>query len=408
MPVTSHRADDMPSSPIRRLIEFALEAESRGVKVHYLNIGQPDVESPDEFWDAVGHPGVRTLEYSHSAGVRELREAMASDYRAKGIDVTATEIMVTTGGSEAALFAFLCCFDPGDEVVVVEPFYANYSSFARIAGAKLVPISTSVENDFALPGAEEIAAKLTARTRGVLLCNPSNPTGTVFPPETLREVARICRERDLFLILDEVYRDFYYGSGELLSVLNIEGIEGNAIMLDSASKKFSLCGARVGFLVSRNAAILRSALKFGQARLSSPTLDQVGVTACLQRVGPDYFARVRKEYMARRDLLRSALMKMPGVYCPPIEGAFYAMVRLPVDDSDRFCQWMVSEFSYEGQTVLMAPASGFYATPGLGHNEVRIAYVLDCGRLAAAMDCLSHALLTYPGRVEPAAAVAAR
>lgn len=394
----------MPSSPIRKLVEFAVQAEKRGTKVHYLNIGQPDIESPDAFWEAVSHPKSRILEYSHSAGYMPLRQAMAADYAKRGIAVDASEVMATTGGSEAVMFTFLACLDPGDEVIVVEPFYANYAAMAQIAGVHLVAITTRIEDDFALPGPERITASITPRTKAILLCNPSNPTGTVYPPETLRALARIARERDLFLVVDEVYRNFYYGEGKLLTVLEIEGLEENAVMLDSASKMFSVCGARVGFLVSRNRSILANALKFGQARLSSPTLDQIGVTACLRETPTSYFQAVRAEYMARRDLLRDELNRMPGVLCPTIDGAFYAIVRLPVDDSDRFCEWMVSEFSHKGQTVLMAPASGFYVTPGKGKDEVRIAYVLERPKIKEAMECLSHALVAYPGRREMATA----
>ena len=328
MPSTSRRAQEMPSSPIRRLVEYAIQAEKRGTTVHYLNIGQPDVESPPAFWEAVAHTGLKTLEYSHSAGIAPLKEAIAKDYRAKGISVDPADVMVTTGGSEATLFAFLSCFDPGDEVIVVEPFYANYLGFAKMAGVELVAITTHIEEDFALPSAEAIAERLTDRTKGILLCNPSNPTGTVYSPETLRKVAQISREQNLFLLVDEVYRDFYYGSEQLLSVLQIEDLADNAVMLDSASKKFSLCGARVGFLVSRNSAVLAGALKFGQARLAAPTLDQIGVTACLEHVPQSYFAAVREEYMARRDLISRELSRMPGVLCPTIDGAFYAVVKL--------------------------------------------------------------------------------
>jgi aspartate aminotransferase len=393
----------MPSSPIRKLVEFAVQAEKRGTKVHYLNIGQPDIESPEAFWNAVAHPGVKTLEYSHSAGYMPLRQAAAADYQKRGIDVSAAEILGTTGGSEAVVFCFQACLDPGDEVVVVEPFYANYAAMAHIAGIKLVTITTRIEDDFALPSPEAFAAKIGPNTKAILLCNPSNPTGTVYPPETLRAVAKIALDHDIFLIVDEVYRNFYYGNESLLSVLEIEGLEEHAVMLDSASKMFSLCGARVGFLVSRNKAVISNALKFGQARLSSPTLDQIGVTACFAQTPPSYFAAVREEYKARRDLLRDELNKMPGVLCPTIEGAFYAIVRLPVDDSDKFCEWMVSEFSHKGQTVLLAPASGFYVTPGRGKDEVRMAYVLERPTTKEAMECLSHALLAYPGRREAVA-----
>lgn len=401
MPEISSRAHALPSSPIRKLVDFAIEAETRGVKVHYLNIGQPDIESPEAFWKAVSSTSIPTLAYSHSAGIAPLREAVSKDYRSLGIEVNASNVLVTTGGSEAALMTFLACFDPGDEVVVVEPFYANYSGFAVVAGITLVPITTKIEDDFALPSAETIKAKLTPKTKGILLCNPSNPTGTVFPPEQLREIAALAQERDLFLIVDEVYRDFYYGDGDLLSVLQIPGLEKHAIMLDSVSKKFSLCGARVGFLVTRNEEVLSSALKYGQARLASPTLDQIGATACFEETGRDYFDRVRAEYQSRRDLVVAELAKMPGVVCPTINGAFYAIVRLPVDDSDRFCEWLVRNFEHKGQTVLLAPGSGFYATPGAGRDEVRIAYVLERARLKEAMEVLAAALQSYPGKTAP-------
>ena len=395
MPTLAQRTLAMPSSPIRRLVDFAVDAQARGVHVHYLNIGQPDVHSPEPFWRAVANPGVKTLEYSHSAGIAELRDALAADYRKKGIPVDHADILVTTGGSEAVLLTFLACFDPGDEVVVVEPFYANYAGFATAAGISLKALTTRIEDDFALPSPETFEAALGPRTKGVLLCNPSNPTGTVYSPESLRRIADLARERDLYLIVDEVYRDFYYGDERLLSVLGIEGLEENAIMIDSASKKFSLCGARVGYMVTKNRAVIAGALKYGQARLAAPTLDQMGVAACLREVGPEYFAAVRAEYMARRDALVEGLRAIPGVVVPKIEGAFYAVVRLPVDDADRFCEWLVREFAYEGETVLLAPASGFYLTPGEGKDEVRIAYVLEEAKLRRAVTILAAGLAAY-------------
>jgi len=395
MPSTAQRTLAMPSSPIRRLVDFAVDAQARGIHVHYLNIGQPDVHSPEAFWKAAAEPHMKVLEYSHSAGIADLRAATAEDYRKKGIPVDPTDVMVTTGGSEAVLLTFLSCFDPGDEVVVVEPFYANYAGFATAAGITLKALTTRIEEDFALPAPEVFEAALGPKTRGILLCNPSNPTGTVYSPESLRQIAAMAKARDLFLIVDEVYRDFYYGSEDLLSVLNIEGLEENAIMIDSASKKYSLCGARVGFLVTKNREVLAGALKYGQARLAAPTLDQMGVAACLREVGPEYFAAVRKEYMGRRDALIEGLQAIPGVVVPKIEGAFYAVVRLPVDDTDKFCEWLVKEFSHEGETVLLAPASGFYLTPGQGKNEVRIAYVLEVDKLKKATKILAAALAAY-------------
>lgn len=390
----------MPSSPIRKLVEFAVAAEGRGVHVHYLNIGQPDIASPDAFWEAVRGCGIKTLEYSHSAGIVGLRGAIADDYRKKGIPVDPADAIVTNGGSEATLFAFLTCFDPGDEVIVVEPFYANYLGFATSAGVTLTPLTAKIEENFALPTPEEFAAKITPRTKGILLCNPSNPTGTVYAPEELRQIAKLALERDLFLVVDEVYRDFYYGDEDLLSVLQIPGMEQHAVMLDSASKKFSLCGARIGFFVTKNRAVLDSVLKFGQARLSAPTLDQVGVEASLRHTPPSYFEAVRSEYIARRNLLVELLSEIPGVLCPRIDGAFYAMVRLPVDDSDAFAKWLLTDFQLDGETVLVAPASGFYVTPDLGRDEVRIAYVLERDKIRAAVKCLKAALALYPGRTE--------
>ena len=392
----------MPSSPIRRLVEFAIRAEREGVKVHYLNIGQPDVLSPKEFWDATGNAHLDVLEYGHSAGSAGLRSAYAAHLTGRGISVDAADVMVTVGGSEAVLIAFLTALNPGDEVITVEPFYANYAGFAVAAGVTLVPLTATIDEGFALPAPAEIEQKITDRTKAILLCNPSNPTGQVFAEAELRQIAEIAMARNLYLMVDEVYRDFFYGDDALLSVLQIEGLDQHAVMIDSASKKYSLCGARVGFLVSKNAGFMAAALKFGQARLSAATLEMIGVEACLRGTGSEYFAAVRAEYMARRDLVVSRLQAMPGVTVPPIQGAFYAVVRLPIDDSDRFCQWMVEEFRLETpegpETVLMAPATGFYITPGLGKQEVRIAYVLDQARLARAMDALAAGLLAYQSR----------
>lgn len=396
VPGLSQRAAAMPASPIRRLVGYALEAESRGVHVHKLNIGQPDVHSPQAFWDAVARPGNPVLEYSHSAGVAELRAALSDHYRGRGIEVTPDEILVTQGGSEACLIAMSVLFDPGDECLVVEPFYANYLGFATQAGVSLKPLTARIEDDFALPSPEAFAARIGPRTKGILLCNPSNPTGTVYAPEALQEIARLCREHDLWLIADEVYRDFFYGDqAELVSVLNLPGMEDRTVMVDSASKKFSLCGARVGFLVSRNEPFMAASLKFAQARLAAPTLDQGGVAACLRECPPSYFSAVREEYRARRDALVEGLSAIPGVTVPTISGAFYAVVRLPIADSDHFCQWMLTSFAHEGETVLMAPATGFYATPGLGREEVRLAYVLDRPVLARALEALRGGLAAY-------------
>jgi aspartate aminotransferase len=395
MPELSHRAIAMPSSPIRKLAPYAAAARAAGKRVIPLNIGQPDVMSPPAFWAAIRDVHVPTLEYSHSSGTAELVSVAAAEYRRQGIPVQPEDLLVTVGGSEATLFAFLACFDPGDEVIVVEPFYANYSGFATEAGVKVVPITSTIETDFALPSVADFEARLTDRTKGILLCNPSNPTGGVYSPESLQEIAALAKARDLYLIVDEVYRDFYYGTETLLSVLQIEGLEANAIMIDSVSKKLSLCGARVGFFVSRNAEIMDAVLRFGQARLCAPTLDQTAVARAIVETPSEYYASVRAEYRARRDLLTTELATVPGVLCPRIDGAFYAVVRLPVGDADEFSQWLLTDFSLDGDTVMVAPASGFYATPGLGRDEVRIAYVLERPLLHRAVECLAAALEAY-------------
>lgn len=397
----SQRARRMPASPIRKLMPYADAAKARGTKVFHLNIGQPDVPSPDQFWDAIRNADLKTLEYSHSAGIAALREKAAAAYKTYGIDVTAAEVLVTTAGSEALSIAIATICDDGDEVIVTEPMYANYIGFAAGLGVKVVPLPTKIEDNFALPSAEEFAKVVSPKTRAILVCNPSNPTGTVYSRKQLEALKTIALEHDLFLIADEVYRDFVYDQPVPTSVLNLEGLEDRAIMIDSVSKRFSLCGARIGFLVSRNPAFNDAALRFAQARLSAPTLEMIGVLGALDTPA-EYFEAMRQEYKGRRDLLVSRLRKMPGVVCPDIEGAFYATVRLPVDDADAFAQWLLESFDHNGQTVMVAPASGFYSTPGMGKDEVRIAYVLNQSDLNAAMDCLEAALAAYKAKAEPA------
>jgi aspartate aminotransferase len=395
MPEASRRAQEMPASPIRRLVPLAVAAEARGTHVHYLNIGQPDIISPESFWEGIDAAKVDTVAYSPSPGVPELRHAAVADYQARGLLVNPEDLVITSGGSEATLFAFLACFNPGDEVIVLEPFYANYQGFAVEAGVHLVPLTTRLEEDFSLPGLEAIRAKIGHKTKGILLCNPSNPTGTSFSNQQLQALADLCAEKDLFLIVDEVYRDFNYSDQELTSVLNLQGIGDRAVMIDSVSKRFSLCGARVGFFVSKHPEVASAANRFAQARLAVSTLEQFGVAAAITSTPPDYFTKVRREYMARRDTLLEELAKIPGIVTPSINGAFYAVVRLPVEDADDFCQWMLTDFSFEGQTTMMAPASGFYLTPGLGKQEVRIAYVLEREKLVAACECLKRGLVAY-------------
>ncbi len=396
MPNTSNRAHRAPESPIRKLAPFADAAVKRGVKIYHLNIGQPDIDSPESFWKAVREPSRKVLAYSPSPGLPELREKLAKRYQGIGINVTAAEICVCTAGSEALIFSMLSCLNPGDEVIVPEPMYANYIGFATIADVKVVPITTRIEDGFALPSPEAFAAKITPKTKAILINNPGNPTGTVYTDEQLEGIRKLVIEHDLFLIADEVYREFNFTGRRIKSVMEMEGMDQHAIMIDSASKMYSLCGARVGFLVSRNKDVNFAALKFAQARLSPPTLEQYGMIGALD-TPQSYLDDVRNEYMRRRDVLVSRLRAIPGVVCPDINGAFYATVRLPVDDTDRFCEWLLSDFSHEGHTVMFAPASGFYETPGLGKDEVRIAYVLNTTDLGKAMDCLEAALAAYPG-----------
>ncbi len=391
----------MPASPIRRLVPFAVAAEKRGVHVNYLSLGQPDVLTPESFWEGIRDGMLPTLAYSASPGVPALREAAIADYQRRGFPVEPEDMIVTTGGSEATFFAFLACFNPGDEVIVVEPYYANYSGFAVETGVKLVALTTSIDNGFALPAVSEIAKRITSKTRGILICNPSNPTGSSFGPADMASLADLALKHDLFLIGDEVYRDFNYTDNQLVSVLHLPGMERHTVMLDSASKRFSLCGARIGFFVSKNKSVMDGANKLAQARLSSPTLDQAGVERAIRETPPEYFAAVRTEYMRRRDVLLSELRSIPGVVAPDIAGAFYAIARLPVADAEAFCKWLLTDFNLDGETVMMAPANGFYLTEGLGLDEVRIAYVVEEEKLVRAVKCLRAALGAYPLTLQP-------
>jgi aspartate aminotransferase len=404
MPNASHRAEEMPSSPIRRLVPLAVAAEKRGVRVHYLNIGQPDVLTPEAFWDGIRDGMLPTLAYSASPGVPKLRDTAIADYQRRGFPVEPDDMVVSTGGSEACLWAFMVCCDPGDEVIVVEPYYANYSAMAMEAGVKLVALTTRIEDEFALPSAAEIEKHITSRTKALLVCNPSNPTGTSFTPSELSALAELAKRHNLFLIGDEVYRDFNYTDTPLVSVLNIPGLEEHAVMLDSASKRFSACGARIGFFVSKNKGVMAGANKLAQARLSGPTLDQTGVERAIRETPLEYFRDVRAEYMRRRDVLLRELRAMPGVVAPNVHGAFYAIARLPVPDSEEFCKFLLNDFNLDGETVMMAPANGFYLTPGLGVDEVRIAYVLEEEKLIRAMRCLKAGLEAYPATIRVAAA----
>ncbi|MEM6344873.1 MAG: pyridoxal phosphate-dependent aminotransferase [Bacteroidota bacterium] len=397
MPQLSQRAHDIPASPIRKLVPFADQAKARGTKVYHLNIGQPDIETPAVWFEAIHKADTKILAYSHSAGILALREAISQYYGDLGHPLSTDEILVSTGASEALSFVFAATMNPGDEVIIPEPFYANYNSFSIFSNVKVVPITTRIEDDFALPPIEAFEALITERTRAILICNPGNPTGVIYPQESLEKLKEIVQRHDLYLISDEVYREFAYDGKTHQSVLGLKGIEENVIVTDSVSKRFSACGARIGCVVSRNKGVMDSVLKLAQARLSPPTLGQIGAEA-VYHLPASFYEEVRSEYAQRRDMLKAALNAIPGVHCPEVDGAFYAMVRLPIDDSERFCRWMLEEFSYEGATTMLAPGSGFYASEGQGKDEVRIAYVLNGADLQKAMQCLAEGLKVYPGR----------
>lgn len=396
MPTISQRGEQMPPSPIRKLVPFAEAAKKKGVKVYHLNIGQPDIETPKPVLDAVRHSEFKILEYSHSAGFESYRRKLVTYYNRFNIAVNHNQIIVTTGGSEAIIFAFMACLDPGDEVIVPEPFYANYNGFAVEAEIKIKTITSSIETGFALPAMADFEKAITPRTKAIMICNPNNPTGYLYSREEMEVLKQLCLKYNLFLFSDEAYREFCY-TGEHFSAMNLEGMENNVILLDTISKRYSACGGRIGAFVTKNQPVLDAVMKFAQARLSPPTFAQIAGEAAVD-LPADYFDGIKAEYLSRRDILVEMLNKIPGVFCPNPGGAFYAMARLPIDDSDKFCQWILESFSHEGQTVMMSPATGFYATPGLGKNEVRLAYVLNTTDIRHAMVCLEKALEVYPGR----------
>lgn len=384
----------MPPSPIRKLVPFADAAKKRGTKVYHLNIGQPDIETPQSILDAVRHTDMTVLEYSPSAGFDSYRKKLVEYYSRNDINVTPAQIIVTTGGSEAIMFAIMSCMDPGDEIIIPEPFYANYNGFSTSSGVKVVPIPSGIDDGFALPSIDSFERAVTTRTKAIMICNPNNPTGYLYSREELEVLKEICLKHDLFLFSDEAYREFCYDGAKHISALSLEGLEEHAILLDTISKRYSACGGRIGAFVTRNQSVLDAAMKFAQARLSPPSFAQILGEAAVD-LPADYFDAVHAEYTARRDVLVSRLQAMPGVKCPLPGGAFYAMAQLPVDDSEKFCQWLLEGFSHNGATVMMAPAAGFYATPGKGKNEVRLAYVLNKEDINAAMDCLEAALEVY-------------
>src|SRR6266498_1668702 len=394
----SQRGQEMPPSPIRKLVPYAEAAKKKGVKVFHLNIGQPDIETPPAILDAVRKAEIKVLEYSHSAGNESYRRKLVNYYKKVGIVISYDQIIITTGGSEAIMFGFFTCFDAGDEVIIPEPFYANYNGFAIAAGAKIVPVTSHIENGFALPPIEDFEKLITSKTKAIVICSPNNPTGYLYSRDEMEALKRICLQYNLYLFSDEAYREFCY-DGEHISAMHLQGLEENVVLMDTISKRYSACGARLGALVTKNKTVYDAAMKFAQARLSPPGLAQILGEAAVDL--PDhYFDSPKAEYMSRRDLLVNRLNAMPGVFCPKPGGAFYAMARLPIDDSDKFCQWLLESFCYNNQTVMLAPATGFYGTNGLGKNEVRLAYVLNLESLNAAMDCLEKALLQYPGRAE--------
>ena len=397
MLTVSQRATVLPASPIRRLVPYANAAKARGTKVYHLNIGQPDIATPECALQAVRENKVQVVSYTDSAGNLSYREGLVEYYKKLGIGLEPRDIIVTQGGSEAILFAFLGCMDPGDEVLIPEPFYANYNGFAQEAGIKVVPIPSSIENDFALPPVEEFERRITPRTRAIMICNPNNPTGYLYSQGEIEQLGAIASRYDLYILADEVYREFCYDGHKHFSVMQLRGLEDRTILMDSVSKRYSLCGVRVGAFICRNRELVAAVLKYAQARLCPGTYSQMAAEAAL-KAPESYFKQVYDEYVARRNFMVNALNAMPGVYSPMPKGAFYTQVRLPLHDADAFALWLLEEFEYQGQTVMIAPASGFYATPGLGKDEARLAYVLKIEDLRAAMETLAVALKRYTGK----------
>jgi aspartate aminotransferase len=394
----SHRGQKMPASPIRKLVPYAEAAKKRGTKVYHLNIGQPDIETPRQVMDAVRHADFKVLEYSHSAGNESYRKKLVEYYGRVGIAINSQQIIVTTGGSEAILFGFMSCLDAGDEVIIPEPFYANYNGFAVSAGVVVKPITSTIETGFALPPMAAFEEAITPKTKAIVICNPNNPTGYLYSREEMEVLKQIILEHNLYLFADEAYREFCY-SGEHFSAMHLTGVDDHVILMDTISKRYSACGGRIGAFVTKNKQVLGAAMKFAQARLSPPSFAQILGEAAVD-LPANYFDTTKAEYLKRRDVLVTRLNAMRGVFCPNPGGAFYAMARLPIDDADRFCQWLLESFSFNKQTVMLAPATGFYGTEGLGRNEVRLAYVLNTDAINAAMDCLESALKEYPGRTE--------
>jgi aspartate aminotransferase len=397
MPSISIKGQNMPASPIRKLVPYADEAKRKGRKVYHLNIGQPDIATPQGAMDVLRHTDIKVVEYSHSAGIPSYRRKLVEYYARFDINVNENEIIVCNGGSEAILFAFMTCLDPGDEVIIPEPYYANYNGFATTAGVVIKPVPSHIENGFALPAIADFEKAITAKTKAVLICNPNNPTGYLYSGEEHEALKQLILKYDLYLLADEVYREFCYDGNKHYSAMYLKGVENNVIMLDSVSKRYSACGARVGAFITHNKEILNTVMKFAQARLSPPTFGQILSEAAID-TPQSYFDEVMSEYLLRRDVVVDSINKMDGCFCPKPKGAFYAVARLPIEDADDFCKWLLESFDYENQTVMLAPATGFYCSCGRGKDEVRISYVLNVDDLRKAMKCLEEALKVYPGR----------
>ena len=397
MPKVSEKGIQMPASPIRKLVPYANAAKSRGIKVYHLNIGQPDIKTPTGAIEAIRNINSPVIAYTDSAGYLSYREGLVQYYKNIGINLQPSDIIVTNGGSEAIIFAFLTCLDPGDEVIIPEPFYANYNGFAVQAGIKVIPIPSSIENDFALPPIEEFEKRITARTRAILICNPNNPTGYLYSQKEIEQLGWLVKKHDLFLMADEVYREFCYDEHKHYSIMQLPDLDEHTILFDSVSKRYSMCGVRIGAFISRNKALVASVMKFAQARLCPPSFGQLAAEAALH-TPQQYFNDVYNEYIERRNCMIKALNQIKGVYSPMPKGAFYTVAKLPIDDSDKFAKWMLEDFNFQGKTVMVAPATGFYATPGLGKDEVRLAYVLKIEDLTQAIDLLAKALEVYPER----------
>jgi aspartate aminotransferase len=398
MPSISDKARLMPESPIRKLVPYSEEAKKKGRKVYHLNIGQPDIETPAVALRSIHNFSDKVIEYSHSAGFESYRKGLAGYYKKVGINVDYNQIIITTGGSEALLFGFMSCLNPGDEVIIPEPFYANYNGFSVASGVVVKAVVSDIKSGFALPPVEDFEKLITPKTKAILICNPGNPTGYLYSEQELKTLANIVKKHNLFLFSDEVYREFCYDGKKHFSVLNLDGIDDNVVLIDSVSKRYSMCGVRVGALVTKNKEVYNAVMKFAQARLSPPTLGQIASEAALS-TSSEYFNNVVKEYTERRNIMVDGLNKIPGVYCPKPGGAFYAMAELPVDDADKFCQWLLESFEHKNQTIMFAPASGFYSNPLLGKKQVRIAYVLNKESLSASLECLDIALKQYNAKL---------